>query len=43
MHFSYEEQHSVDVALIGLVVFIYKRINNRDELAVAAAKEKEEE
>lgn len=44
MHLSSELKHSATVALIGPVVFIYKRINNRDELlAVPAVEEKEEE
>lgn len=42
MHLSGELKHSAAVALIGPVVFIYKRINNRDELLAAAAAEKEE-
>lgn len=42
MHFPNELKQSAAVALIGPVVFIYERINNRDEL-LAVEKEKEEE
>ena len=43
MHLSDGLKHSSVVALIGPVVFIYKRINNRDELLAVAVAEKEEE
>lgn len=44
MHLSDGLKHSATVALIRPVIFIYKRINNRDKLlAVAMAEKKEEE
>lgn len=43
MHLLSKAKYSSILALIGPVVFIYKRINNQDELLAVAAAEQEEE
>lgn len=43
MRFPNELTQSAAPALIGPVVFIYERINNRDELLLPAEKEKVKE